>query len=98
MAEAQYRGLAVPHLAAWRNYRIMSQQQLANNSGVSRSAIADAEQGKRVRASNIHKLAGALAITPDMLVHQAPGKLYGEHPDQEQETATREQEGAASVK
>jgi transcriptional regulator with XRE-family HTH domain len=67
-----HRGLALPHLEAWRNYRVMTQAQLASAAGISRATIGAAAQGERVRHANIQKLATALGIDASTLVYTAP--------------------------
>ena len=68
------RGVALPHLEEWRLSRAMSQQKLAELSGVSRGAIGDAEQGGNMRALNVGKIAAALHITPVMLIYRRPAE------------------------
>lgn len=69
MAAVKGKGaVALPHLAAWRESQFLSQEQLAKQSGVSRSAISDAEGGRPVRLVNAKKLADALKITPKQLL------------------------------
>ncbi len=60
--------VALPYLAAWRESQFLSQEQLSKQSGVSRSAISDAEGGRPIRLFNAKKLADALKITPKQLL------------------------------
>lgn len=66
-------GLALPHLQAWREYRIMSKKMLAAAAGLSGQSISNYENGaKNAKVENVHKLAEALRITPEQLVHEEP--------------------------
>ena len=66
------RGVALPYLTTWRQYRVLTQAQLASAAGISRATIGAAEQGKRVRHINVQKLATALGIDALTLAHRAP--------------------------
>lgn len=72
MAERAARGVAVPNLRVWRMYHALSQGDLAEQSGVSRPAIARAEGGARLSFENIRKLATALDLTVHQLLHESP--------------------------
>lgn len=67
-AERKRNGIVLPHLAAHREAQLLSQAELAAQSGVSRSAISDAEGGRPIRLSNARKLAQALKISPKQLL------------------------------
>lgn len=72
--EARKRnGILLPHLAAHRESQFLSQADLAARSGVSRSAIGDAEKGKPIRPGNARKLADALNMTPKQLLSAPEG-------------------------
>jgi transcriptional regulator with XRE-family HTH domain len=67
------RGLAVPHLRAWRLARVLTQDELADQSGVSKGTIWSAEHGAPIQIPNIAKLAKALRVDRATLVSQQPG-------------------------
>lgn len=71
MAE-RTRGVPVPHLRAWRQAKYLSQLELGERAGLSRITITRAERGEAVSFPNIRKLAEALGVTPDDLVHADP--------------------------
>lgn len=59
----------LPHLRRFRQRAIMSQDQLAEQSGVARDTISKLETGRRkAYPSTIHKLATGLEVEPRMLV------------------------------
>ena len=65
----------MPHLKAWRMYKLMAQNELAERSGLAKSTLARAERGDEVvNFANIRKLAEALGISPEDLLGSAPGK------------------------
>src|SRR5438094_583592 len=66
------RGVVVPHLAAWRIHRVLTQLELAQQSRVSRPTIARAERGERIDLPTVRKLAAALQIAPQTLLERAP--------------------------
>lgn len=72
MSERSQRGLSVPNLRSQRLYRALSQVDLAARSGVNRLTIARAERGERISFANIHKLAAALELTVEQLLHADP--------------------------
>lgn len=70
---AAQRGLALPYLRAWRLRRLLTQAELIEKSGVSRTTVVRAESaGGSVSIANIRRLADALGITPDELVYNNP--------------------------
>jgi transcriptional regulator with XRE-family HTH domain len=72
MAE-KVRGRPLPYLKAWRMQKLMGQRELADQSGLARATIARAERGDEiVNFANIRKLAQALGISADDLLHQNP--------------------------
>jgi transcriptional regulator with XRE-family HTH domain len=67
------RGRKLPHLTAWREYRIMSGVELAHKADIGRSTIHRAETGQEIVSwLNIRKLAKALEITPEQLINEDP--------------------------
>lgn len=68
----QTRGIGVsPVLAGLKRAReakFLSQQELANLSGISRATIARIETGDSARGSTVRKLAGVLGVEPAELV------------------------------
>ncbi len=59
----------LPHLRVFRQRAVMSQDQLAEKSGVARDTISKLETGKRrAYPSTIQKLAGGLSVEPRMLL------------------------------
>ena len=60
-------------LRAWRDYRAVTQQELADRSGVSRRTVAAIEAGKvRPHPATVRALAAALKIKPEQLRHSPP--------------------------
>lgn len=73
----------LPHLRGMRRRAILSQEQLAERSGVARDTISKLETGRRkAYPVTIRKLAAGLEVEPRMLLG---GVEYAE-PDTEQET------------
>ena len=59
----------LPHLRNFRQRAVMSQEQLAEKSGVARDTISKLETGQRgAYPSTIRKLAAGLDVEPQMLV------------------------------
>lgn len=72
MAE-KIRGRPLPHLRAWRMHKLLGQGELAEVSGLARATITRAEQGDTIVSfANIRKLAAALGISTDDLLHREP--------------------------
>jgi len=72
-------GLDLPHLRSFRQRAVMSQEQLAEKSGVARDTISKLETGQRkAYPSTIRKLAAGLQVEPRLL-------LGDEHPKTSQE-------------
>jgi transcriptional regulator with XRE-family HTH domain len=64
------------HLKAWRDYREMTQQGLAEAVGTSQHQIAYLEGGERALSAKwLRKLAPALKITPGFLLDHNPNDL-----------------------
>lgn len=71
MMATQTRGLPLPHLRSWRIRRFMSQLELADKAGVSKSTMNRAEAGEEaISFANIRKIAEALGIKPDDLLRE----------------------------
>jgi DNA-binding XRE family transcriptional regulator len=66
------RGLTVPHLRAWRESRILTQDELAEKSGVSAATISSAERGHAIQIPKIGRLAKALGVDRVTLVNEPP--------------------------
>ena len=74
MAE-QIRGRPLPYLKAWRIEKLMTQADLVERSGVGRATVVRAERGdEAISFANIRKLAEALGISTDELLHIEPGR------------------------
>jgi transcriptional regulator with XRE-family HTH domain len=59
----------LPHLRDLRRRAVMSQEQLAQRSGVARDTISKLENGqRRAYPKTVHRLAEALSVDPRMLV------------------------------
>lgn len=59
----------LPHLRSFRQRAVMSQEQLAERSGVARDTISKLESGKRrAYPTTIRKLATGLEVEPRMLM------------------------------
>jgi transcriptional regulator with XRE-family HTH domain len=67
------RGIPVPHLRAWREWRGLSQSELARRSGVGRVSLWQLETG-RMRASRpvVRVLAWELGCPPEVLAAYPP--------------------------
>ncbi len=77
----------LPHLRGLRQRAVLSQEQLAERSGVARDTISKLETGRRgAYPSTIRKLAAGLEIRPQMLLG---GVEYLDEPSQE-ETSEKE--------
>ena len=61
--------MELPHLRDFRRRAVLSQEQLAEKSGVSRETISKLESGRRgAYPSTIRKLAAGLEVEPRMLM------------------------------
>ncbi len=59
----------LPHLRGLRMRAVMSQEQLAEKSGVARDTISKLETGRRqAYPTTIRKLAGGLEVAPQLLI------------------------------
>ena len=64
------------HLKAWRDYRGMSQSELAEKVGTNANMIGYLETGERgLSAKWLRRLAPALKTTPGMLLDHDPSEL-----------------------
>jgi DNA-binding XRE family transcriptional regulator len=73
MSEQDGRGLPVPYLKAWRDWRLLTQKELADKAKVSEATIVSIENGANARLITIRKLATALGITAEELAREMPG-------------------------
>ncbi len=59
----------IPHLRSFRRRAIMSQEELAERSGVARDTISKLESGRRkAYPTTIRKLAAGLDVEPQLLL------------------------------
>lgn len=59
----------LPHLRGWRRRAVMSQEQLAERSGVARDTISKLETGRRkAYPMTVRKLAAGLDVEPRLLL------------------------------
>ena len=59
----------IPHLRSFRRRAIMSQEELAERSGVARDTISKLESGRRkAYPTTIRKLAAGLEVEPQLLL------------------------------
>lgn len=68
------KGVKLPYLRAWREWRGISQEELKALSGVTVATISRIENGSPARFETIGKLSTALQITREQLLHTEPGK------------------------
>ena len=76
----------LPHLRNFRRRAVMSQEQLAERSGVARDTISKLETGQRgAYPTTIRKLAAGLEVEPQMLVGgvEQPADDSGEEPEED---------------
>jgi transcriptional regulator with XRE-family HTH domain len=75
----------LPHLRSFRQRAVMSQEQLAEKSGVARDTISKLETGRRkAYPVTIRKLAAGLEVEPRILigeVSEAPEEEAEGHPE-----------------
>lgn len=66
-------GWYLPKLTEWRRYRILTPSELANKTGIPRSALSRLENVKgRAGAKTIDRLTEALNITREQLLYEDP--------------------------
>ena len=77
----------LPHLRSFRRRAVMSQEQLAERSGVARDTISKLETGQRkAYPSTIRKLAAGLEVEPRLLVGDEPSRTESaEEPSEKSE-------------
>src|SRR5215210_6127311 len=72
-------GLDLPHLRSFRQRAVMSQEQLAQKSGVARDTISKLETGqRRAYPSTIRKLAAGLEVEPQLLLSDEYSRISQE--------------------
>ncbi|MGF1471199.1 MAG: helix-turn-helix domain-containing protein [Rubrobacteraceae bacterium] len=82
----------LPHLRGFRQRAVLSQDQLAQRSGVARDTISKLETGRRkAYPTTIRKLAGGLEVEPKMLLGGV--EYFEEEPAPEE---AREEDSRAS--
>jgi transcriptional regulator with XRE-family HTH domain len=66
--------VAIPFLRLWREYTLLSRAALAQEAGVTEPAIEKLEMGRSMgaRYATVRKLAKALGISADELLHHKP--------------------------
>jgi transcriptional regulator with XRE-family HTH domain len=65
----EVKALDIPHLRSFRRQAIMSQEELAERSGVARDTISKLESGRRkAYPTTIRKLAAGLDVEPQLLL------------------------------
>ena len=65
--------IPLTHLRAWREFRVLSQAELAEKAGVSRSTVLLIEKGESsVNPATVGRLAAALGVSRETLAHKAP--------------------------
>ncbi|MGB3634750.1 MAG: helix-turn-helix transcriptional regulator [Rubrobacteraceae bacterium] len=83
----------LPHLRRFRQRAVMSQDQLAEQSGVARDTISKLETGRRkAYPSTIRKLATGLEVQPQILLG---GVEYVEDPQESEEPIESKNSGAS---
>lgn len=86
------------HLKAWRDYRGLSQNQLAERVGTNANMIGYLESGERgLSAKWLRRLADALDTTPGHLLDHDPHELPTDILDIWTHIAKRDREQAARV-
>lgn len=73
----------VPHLRQLRRQAILTQEQLAEKSGVARDTISKLETGRRrAYPKTIQSLAASLNVEPQAIVGEGRRQESHEHPPQ----------------
>lgn len=67
-------GVHIPFLRAWREWRALEQVELAKRAGITATTISRLEHGATARIGTVAKLAAALGIDRENLLHSEPGK------------------------
>jgi transcriptional regulator with XRE-family HTH domain len=69
----------LPYLRAWRLRSLLTQDELADRSGLAKSSVVRLEKGDQgAILTTVGKLADALKITRQQLVYENPGKQEGQ--------------------
>lgn len=71
---AASKGIPIPYLRAWREWRALEQVELAKRAGITATTISRLEHGATARIGTVAKLAAALGIDRENLLHSEPGK------------------------
>lgn len=66
------RGVYLPYLRAWRRAKDFSLAELASRAGTGAATLSHIENGKIARFETLEKLAKALNLTREQLLHQRP--------------------------
>ncbi len=77
MTAERVRGRPLPLLRRWRESKYLTQTELAERAGVTRSTVTRGESGLVVGFPSIRHLAEALEISPDELVYSDPDAARG---------------------
>ena len=86
------------HLRAWREYRNLSQLELADKIGTSHQIIGYLERGRtQLSAKWLRKLAPALDTTPGMMLEHAPEELSADIIDIWSHASNRERKQITDV-
>lgn len=86
------------HLRAWREFREMSQQELADKVGTSHQVIGYLERGRtQLSAKWLRQLAPALDTTPGMLLDHDPAELQTDVIDMWTHATNREKRQIADI-
>ena len=82
-----FNGIALPGLKAARLRKALTQEELAEASGIGRTTLARLETGAPAAPGSARKLARALGVEPDALMgpatvegHDLPGKAKAAQP------------------
>jgi ribosome-binding protein aMBF1 (putative translation factor) len=67
-------GFSLTYLRAWREWRVMSQAELARRAKVSKVTVARIEGGQPAVYQTVEKLAKALDVTREQLVRREPSE------------------------
>ena len=79
-ASRKMRGTRLPHLRSIRERRFLTQERLSALSGVSRTTVYRLEGGGRgAQARTAWKLALALGVSPEELVHGERFRVWHYH-------------------